>query len=165
MNGIRLPSETLAFTVILALAVPLIGCADTRDRQTLLDLSAEYLNPAFTDEFLEYWHMDLGQYRHRLVQEYFLAQARAEGLSSAAGSADEMLRFSRLLMINWLEEEVLLRSLMLVEFRQASGSPGDPAVGKDPLPEDTVRSELGPGSRTYARYQEWVARARAGRRL
>ena len=159
-------SKTLSVWVILVLAVSLVGCADTRGEETLINIRSEYLNPAFSEEFLQYWHIDhLGQYRHRLVQEYFLAQARTEGLSSVAGSSDEMLRFSRLLMINWLEEELLLRSLLLVEFRQGSNSHGHPAVGKDPLDEDMIRNELGARSRVYVLYQEWVAQVLSGGRL
>lgn len=139
------------------------GCEAERRRWQYIDLRSEYLNPRYSDAFNRYWRIDLANYRHRLVQDYVLAEAQAEGLTAMAGSVDDMMRYQERLMTNWLEEELILRDLMRIQAGNDSHGPGESAIGKDTLPEQMIIDEIGDRSSRYRQYREWVNSARAGR--
>jgi len=151
--------------LVAAFVLTPAACADDHERAELASLTDEYLNPVFSDEVLRYWQIERIPYRHRLVQEYFLSMVQAEGLSAVANSAEDMLRYSRLLLTNWPEEELILRTLMVIEAESAEGAPGRLLVDGDPLDEEILRDELGPNTEIYARYRDWLDRVLAGGRL
>ncbi len=158
-------STSLGVRASFALGVLLlVGCSDARSAAREHELRMEFLNPTFSEDFVQYWQIDLGCYRRRLVQEYFLADS--ETMHRAFGtSVEELVRSQRRWMINWLEEQLLWRESMWVEFRDLPDPRGGyRALGQDPLDEDKMKAELGSTTKMYALYQEWAARAEAGLR-
>jgi hypothetical protein len=144
--------------------VLLMGCSDARNAAREHELRMEFLNPTFSEDFVQYWQIDLGRYRRRLVQEYFLADSRSMDLSWG-NSVGEIVRSQRRWMINWLEEQLLWRDMMRAHFRDSAEPREYRALGQDPLDEDTMKAELGSTGKMYALYQEWAAGAEAGGRL
>jgi hypothetical protein len=141
-----------------ALPLVLLFACSHQEADNQRGLADAYLNPRFSEEFLEYWQIkDYGRYRKRIVQDYFLTK---EDLSEIAygETVDEILRFKRRLMTNWLEHELILRDMMRREFEDHRGEDGRyPAFVLCPVDDETMSTRLGTGM--YDIYLKWAVQA------
>jgi hypothetical protein len=106
-------------------------------------LTLQYLNPGFSPAFCAYWQIDdLDEYKKALKQQFEIA--RFQAFEEAYGQdQEELLRFVRLRMINWLDRQFIYRAEWQLQFeRRGERQEGPYSIDKDPLSEREFRKRV-----------------------